>query len=186
VKKSRLKKETLYEERDEKERAEFDEKLAEIPQETEVVYVDESGVQTQMRRIRGRAKRGVKIPLEIRGKRAKKLNVIAGYSGGKILAETTYAWNTDSEWFLCWFEFSLIPQLSPESVVIMDNASFHNVKLLNIIAEAYGHKIIFLPKYSPDKNPIEHFWGTMKTWLRNYSIFFHSIRSAIQAFFNRK
>jgi transposase len=60
-------------------------------------------------------------------------------------------------------EFILIPLLKVSGVIVMDNASFHNKIYLSIIAEAYGHKIHWLPKYSPDKNPIEHIWATMKT-----------------------
>jgi transposase len=44
----------------------------------------------------------------------------------------------------------------------MDNASFHPKKTLRIIAEAYGHRIVFLPAYSPDKNPIENLWANLK------------------------
>jgi transposase len=79
------------------------------------------------------------------------------------------------------FEFVLIPLLKLGSVIVMDNASFHSKTYLPIIAEAYGHKILWLPKYSPDKNPIEHVWATMKTWLRNFSKNYASIREAIYA-----
>lgn len=72
MKKSRSKKETVYEERDEEELQKFDEELAEIPQETSVVYVDESGVQKQMNPTRGRAKRGVKVPIVYRAKERKR------------------------------------------------------------------------------------------------------------------
>jgi len=183
VKKSRLKKEPFYKERDEKEREEFDKELAEIPEVTPVVYVDEAGVQQEMKRTRGRSKRGRKLFVEIGGKRTKKINIVAGYCDGKILGQTTYPWNTDTEWFCMWFEFVLIPLLAAHSVIIIDNASFHSKTYLSIIAETYGHKIIWLPKYSPDKNIIEHVWGTLKTWLRNYSKNYASIRVAISAHF---
>jgi len=78
-----------------------------------------------------------------------------------------------------WFEFVLIPLLVADSVIVLDNASFHSKTYLPVIAEAYGHKILWLPKYSPDKNLIEHVWATMKTWLRNYSKHYKSIREAI-------
>jgi transposase len=183
VRKSRLKKEPFYKERDEKEREAFDKELAEIPSETPVIYVDESGVQQEMKRTHGRSKRGVKLYVETTGKRSKKLNTIAGYCNGEILGQTTYAWSTDTEWFCLWFEFVLIPLLVAGSVIIMDNASFHSKTYLPIIAEAYGLKIIWLPKYSPDKNPIEHIWANMKKWLRNFSKNYSSIRLAIHAHF---
>ena len=157
--------------------------LGKIPETTDVIYVDESGVQREMNRTRGRAKRGVKLYQETSGKRTKKENVIAGYLNGIILALCIYAWTTDTEWFCLWFEHTLIPLLKPGSVIVMDNASFHSKIYLPIIAEAYGHRILWLPKYSPDKNPIEHKWANMKEWLRNYSKYYHNIRLAIKAHF---
>ena len=136
-----------------------------------------------MKRTHGRSKRGVKLYVETTGTRTKKVNTVAGYCNGKVLGQTTYPWNTDTEWFVLWFEFVLIPLLLPGSVIILDNASFHSKTHLPVIAEAYGHKIMWLPKYSPDKNPLEHIWATMKTWLRNFSENYASIRVAISAHF---
>ena len=183
MKKSHIKKEIYYKERDEEERLVFEEELSKIPEETDVIYVDESGVQQEMNPIRGRAKRGVKLYAETSGKRIKRDNVIAGYLNGLILALTIFAWSTHTEWFCEWFEYSLIPLLKPGSVIILDNATFHSKAYLPVIAEAYGHKILWLPKYSPDKNPIEHIWANMKSWLRNYSKNYDNIRFAILAYF---
>jgi transposase len=183
VKKSHIKKEIYYKERDDAERAQFIEELSEIPEETDVIYVDEAGVQQEMSPTHGRAKRGVKLYQETTGKRIKKDNVIAGYLNGIILALCIYAWSTDTEWFCLWFEYTLIPLLKPGSVIVLDNATFHSKIYLPIIAEAYGHRVLWLPKYSPDLNPIEHKWGTMKEWLRNFSLFYGNIRTAIRDHF---
>jgi len=136
-----------------------------------------------MNRTHGRSKRGVKIYQETTGKRIKKVNVVGGYFNGVVVGLSTYSWNTDTEWFCMWFEYTLIPTLKLESVIILDNASFHSKVYLPIIAEAYGHRILWLPKYSPDKNPIEHIWANMKTWLRNYSKYYDNIKVAISAHF---
>ena len=148
-----------------------------------MVYLDESGVQKEINPVRGRAKRGVKLYQETSGKRVKKDNVIAGYLNGLILGLCMYSWATDTEWFCLWFEHTLIPQLKPNSVIVMDNASFHSKAYLPVIAEAYGHKIIWLPKYSPGLNPIEHAWASMKNWLRNYSKNYSNIKMAISDYF---
>jgi transposase len=115
-----LKKEIYYKERDEEERAEFMEELGKIPEGTDVIYVDEAGVQKELNPIRGRAKRGIKLyppagraGQETTGKRTKKDNVIAGWCNGVILALCVFAWTTDSIWFAEWFEYSLIPTLKP-------------------------------------------------------------------------
>jgi hypothetical protein len=158
--------------------------LAEIPKETDVVYVDEAGIQKEMNPIRGRAKRGVRLYQETTGRRLKKDNVIAGYLNGIILALCVFAWSTDTECFCLWFEHTLIPLLKPGSVIVLDNATFHSKAYLPVIAEAYGHKILWLPKYSPDLNPIEHKWATMKSWLRNFSKNYTNIRLAIADHFH--
>jgi transposase len=131
----------------------------------------------------GRSKRGVKIYQETSGKRAKKDNVIGGYCNGIIIALCIYSWTTDTDWFCLWFEHSLIPLLKPNSVIVMDNATFHSKTYLPDIAKAYGHKILWLPKYSPDMNPIEHVWANMKKWLRNHSKNYANIRLAISGHF---
>jgi len=137
-----------------------------------------------MNRTHGRAKRGVKLYQETSGRKLKKDNVIAGYLNGLILALCVGSWSTTTEWFCLWFEYTLIPLLKPASVIVLDNATFHSKLYLPIIAEAYGHKILWLPKYSPDKNPVEHVWANMKNWLRNYSKNYNSIRLAIQDHFH--
>jgi len=144
-----------------------------------VIYVDESGVQQEMNPTHGRSKRGVKLYLETSGRKIKKDNVIAGYLNGLILALCVYSWATHTEWFCLWFEHTLIPLLKPGSVIVLDNATFHSRTYLPTIAEAYGHKILWLPKYSPDKNPVEHVWANLKKWLRNFSKNYASIKLAI-------
>ncbi len=66
-----------------------------------------------------------------------------------------------------WFEIQLLPALKPGTTIVMDNASFHRKKHLISIAQSYGFNLIFLPPYSPELNPIEHFWSWLKRYLRN-------------------
>jgi len=68
----------------------------------------------------------------------------------------------------------------------MDNASFHNRAFLETIAEAYEHKILRLPAYSPDKNPIEHLRANLKKWLRSYSENYAKIQDAVFEYFQLK
>ena len=85
--------------------------------------------------------------------------------------------------FAEWFEWSLIPLLLVSSVIIMDRASFHNRQILETIADTYGHRILWLPAYSPDKNPIEHLWANVKNWLRSFSHYYDTIQRAIFEYF---
>ena len=91
----------------------------------------------------------------IHGRRFKRLNVIAAYIRDKLICPTKYDFNTNSEWFNEWFEWFLCPLLKAGSITVMNNASFHKRADLHRIAASYGCRVIFLPPYSPDKNPIE-------------------------------
>ncbi len=72
----------------------------------------------------------------------------------------------DSRLFEFWFSQQLLPSLDKGTVIVMDNASFHSKKRLVSAAQNAGCKLIFLPPYSPELNPIEKFWGWLKRFLR--------------------
>ncbi len=65
-----------------------------------------------------------------------------------------------------WFSQCLLPALPEHTVIVMDNASFHRKKKLNILAHKAHHALLFLPAYSPQLNSIEHFWSWLKRCLR--------------------
>lgn len=62
-----------------------------------------------------------------------------------------------------------MPALKPGQTVIIDNASFHKSKKIIELIESVGCKVIFLPPYSPDFNPIEHLWAAVKSKIRRIS-----------------
>jgi transposase len=178
-----LKKEPFYIERDEEKRQAFDAEMAELPPETDVVYVDECGINKHMSREYGRSTKGKRVYLSTHGRKFTKVNLIGGMLGGKVLALMKYTWNTNTEWFNEWFEYYLCPVLKNGSVIVMDNASFHNKAKLNKIAASYGYRIIWLPPYSPDKNKIEKLWANLKNWLRINSKYYATIQDAVSAYF---
>ncbi|WP_232488898.1 transposase [Orientia tsutsugamushi] len=61
----------------------------------------------------------------------------------------------------------LINELEPAQFVVMDNAAFHKSKKTKELIESVGCKVIFLPPYSPDLNPIEKFSANMKLWIKH-------------------
>jgi transposase len=57
----------------------------------------------------------------------------------------------------------LLPLVRPGQVIIRDNAPFHNSHRIRELIEQAGGELLFLPSYSPDLNPIEHWWHKVKT-----------------------
>jgi transposase len=70
--------------------------------------------------------------------------------------------SVNTEVFTSWVEQILLPNLPKESVVVMDNASFHKGKEMQKMLEDSGHTLLYLPPYSPDLNPIEKKWAHAK------------------------
>jgi len=140
--------------------------LKEIP-EGKRVYVDESGIDKHLVREHGRSFRGIKVEDVKRGKKFQRINVIAAQyksTGGEInlVSPFCYIENTTGGLFESWFKTKLVKSVSKGSTIIMDNASFHRKKKLKNLARRHGVKLLFLPAYSPDFNPIENTWANMK------------------------
>lgn len=127
--------------------------------------------------------RGEKIYSQISGKKFKRLNIVAAKQGKKIIAPMQYECSMNSALFEYWFEYQLLPAVSEDSVIIMDNASFHRKKKLFEIADSHNRSIIFLPPYSPELNPIEKLWANLKRWLKFNLCFFDIFDDAVSFYF---
>ena len=77
----------------------------------------------------------------------------------------------------------LIKKLKDGQIVIMDNAAFHKSTKVKNLIESVGCKLVFLPPYSPDLNPIEKFWANMKRWIKDKISDFTKLDKAITHFF---
>lgn len=89
-------------------------------------------------------------------------NVIGALIGSLLLTVCLFTTNIDADIFHAWTIRDLIPKLTCQSVIVMDNATFHKrTDILQAITNA-GHIILFLPTYSPDLNPIENKWAQAK------------------------
>ena len=141
------------------------EKLKAIPVET-LIYVDETGIDQCLYREYVRVPRGQKITAKISGRKFKRANIMAGICQGKWVAPLEYSGTTDSVLFEFWFEHCLLKEAKAGSVIVLDNATFHRKSVLPDLAERYNCKILFLPPYSPDLNPIEKKWAWLKRKLR--------------------
>ena len=94
-----------------------------------------------------------------------------------------YTGTTDSALFQYWFEHCLLKEAEKDSIIILDNASFHKKSILPDLAQKYGCEALFLPPYSPDLNPIEKKWAWLKRKLRGNLHEFDSFDDAIAACF---
>lgn len=91
---------------------------------------------------------------------------IAAQRDGQILSPFCYRGTCNTDLFNVWVRDFLIPELQPGQVVIMDNATFHKALETKRLIEEAGCRIVFLPPYSPDLNPIELFWANLKKKIR--------------------
>jgi len=108
---------------------------------------------------------------------------VAGLNGNETIALMPYAGTMNAKLFNQWFAGMLCPELQTGSVIIMDNAPFHIKKKLYAIAKAKGMVLLFLPPYSPDKNPIEHLWANIKRYLKIHIEKYPNLLSAIYGYF---
>ena len=126
-----------------------------------------------------RAPRGEKAFGEISGKKYKRTSIVAGRCGNMIFSPLSYSGTTDHILFEYWFENFLMKDVSPGSVIILDNATFHRKAALAALAERYGCSVLFLPPYSPDLNPIENFWAWLKRKLQSILTEFDTFDDAL-------
>ena len=122
---SREKKSTFYKEQDPKQGEEaYLEKIKDIPKE-KLVYIDETGLQTQMYRQYVRSKRGKRVNIRIGGKRHRRIGLVAAQCEGALLAPHTCSGTMNAAVFEDWFEEDLLKKLPKDHVIIMDNAALH-------------------------------------------------------------
>jgi transposase len=131
-----------------------------------LIFLDESGVTTQMTRTRGRARRGERIVEATPSGHWKVMTTLGALSLRGIDATMTIESATDGDVFTAYVEQVLGPTLSPGDVVVMDNLSAHKVAGIRELIEARGAQLLYLPPYSPDLNPIEKAWSKFKQFLR--------------------
>jgi transposase len=131
-----------------------------------LIFLDESGVSTQMTRLYARSTGGARIYETTPDGRWKILTILGAISTRGMIATMTIDAATDREIFLAYLDEVLCPKLRVGDVVIMDNLSSHKVQGVRERIEAAGAQLLYLPPYSPDLNPIEKAWAKLKQLLR--------------------
>jgi transposase len=114
----------------------------------------------------GRALRGQRLVASVPHGHWKTRTFLAALRQDKVTAPCVIDGAINGELFLAYVEQFLAPTLMPGDIVIMDNLGSHKVDGVQRAIEAVGAKLIYLPPYSPDLNPIEQFFSKLKAYLR--------------------
>jgi hypothetical protein len=121
-----------------------------------LVFVDESGFHTSMRRLRARAPKGKRAYAKVPRNRGKNTTLIAAITLEGAMGESmTVEGATDSEVFEAYVEHFLAPSLSKGQVVVLDGLGAHRPRRMRKLIEERGADLVLLASYSPDLNPIE-------------------------------
>jgi transposase len=147
-------------------RAHWHEQLAADPA-ARLVFVDESGANTKLTRLRGRAPEGQRLTGRVPHGHYQTSTLIAGVRLKGPCAPWLFEGALNGEMFLAWIREGLAPVLEPGDVVILDNLSTHKVLGVREALAAVGARLLYLPPYSPDFNPIENLWSKVKQSLRS-------------------
>lgn len=119
-----------------------------------------------MTRLYGRAAKGARVIETVPQKYGENITMLATLSLSGVQAPMTINGAVDGVVFKVYVEQMLSPTLKAGDVVVMDNLPAHKVSGIRELIEARGAKLIYLPPYSPDLNPIEKCWSKIKTYLR--------------------
>lgn len=131
-----------------------------------LVFLDESGAATNMARRRGRCPRGERLKASVPHGHWKTTTFLAGLRCNEIVAPLAVDQPMNGVIFLAYIEQFLAPTLKAGDIVILDNLPAHKVDGVREAIEARGAKLIYLPPYSPDLNPIELLFAKLKAALR--------------------
>src|SRR5712664_1138220 len=131
-----------------------------------LVFIDETGTSTNMARLRGRAPRGERLVSKIPHGHWKTTTFVAALRCAALTAPCVIDGPMNGNAFLAYVEQILAPTLKPGDVIVLDNLSAHKVPGIREAVEAAGAKLLYLPPYSPDFNPIEQLFAKLKALLR--------------------
>jgi len=132
----------------------------------QLVFVDESGANTKMTRWRGRAPGGQRLVADIPQGHYQTSTLIAAIRLIGPCAPWLFEGAMNGEMFLAWVRQGLVPALQKDDRVILDNLATHKVRGVREAIETAGARLLYLPPYSPDFNPIENMWSKIKQSLR--------------------
>ena len=131
-----------------------------------LVLIDETWAATNMARRYGRAARGLRLLAPVPHGHWKVTTLVAGLRRSGITAPCVFDGAINGERFRAYVEQMLAPRLRPDDIVLLDNLSSHKIAGVEDAITAQGARLIYLPPYSPDLNPIEQAFAKFKAALR--------------------
>ena len=137
----------------------------EIPLEN-LIFLDESGVNTNMSRRYARAKGGRRAVDAVPLNKGQSTTILSTMRLDGTTVPTVFPGAVNRDKFKAYLRDCLVPTLRQGDVVVMDNLPCHKVDGVSSLIEQAGASVLYLPPYSPDLNPIEMMWSKLKAFLR--------------------
>jgi transposase len=131
-----------------------------------LVFIDETWAKTNMTRLYGWSPKGQRLIDKVPHGHWKTATFLAALRNDRVDAPCLFDGPINGERFLAYVEQFLVPTLSAGDVVILDNLGSHKAKAVRQAIRSVGARLVFLPKYSPDLNPIEQVFAKFKALLR--------------------
>lgn len=130
------------------------------------MFIDETWTKTNMTRTRGWWRRGEPLLAKVPHGHWQTMTFLAALRHDRITAPLVMDGPINGESFKAYVEQILVPTLTPGDIVVMDNLGSHKGRDIRRAIRAAGARLMFLPPYSPDLNPIEQVFAKLKTLLR--------------------
>lgn len=134
------------------------------------MFLDECGVNTDMTRRYARSKSNERAADSTPVNTPCSTTILSSIRLNGQTAYTVYRGGTTAEQFAEYLKRILIPALSKDDIIVMDNMRSHHAKTVKNFLDASGIRYLYLPPYSPDFNPIEKMWSKIKAYLRKVKV----------------
>ena len=148
-----------------------------------LVFLDESSINTGMTRLYGRSTGSDRVVDYTPDVRFERTTILSSVRANGDMVPLVFDGSLNGDIFKEYVAKCLAPTLKVGDIVIMDNLSSHKVAGVIDPIIAVGAKVLYLPPYSPDFNPIEHVWANFKEWLSYNSCRFPSLDFAVDYYF---
>jgi transposase len=130
-------------------------------------FFDESGVNLSMARLYGRSTRGERVVGHVPKNWGDNVTLAAAIGLGGLIAPLLLPGSMNAEVLEAYVEQFLLPELRPGDIVLWDNLGAHKHRDVVRVLEDANVRVVFLPPYSPDMNPIELAWSKVKQVMRS-------------------